>query len=110
MWQVACWLGTNSDVCKHVYLHSRSQSCVWSHAPIPLRSLFGELESPEQLYQHFSKLRDSSSGTSLPAMPSLGPGLDASVLAVLEACLRLDPAARPTARELLEMEFFCKEY
>lgn len=95
----------------HTYTDANSLVCYHTaNAPIPIRSLFGELESPEQLYQHFSKLRDSSSGTSLPAMPSLGPGLDASVLAVLEACLRLDPATRPTARELLAMEFFCKEY
>lgn len=95
----------------HTYTPAHSLVCDHAaNAPIPARSLFGELESPEQLYQHFSKLLDSSSGTIMPAMPSLGPGLDASVLEVLEACLRLDPATRPTARELLEMDFFCKEY
>jgi hypothetical protein len=97
----------------HTYTYAHGLVCDRPADACPpgiCRSLFGELDSPEQLYQHFSKLRDGSGNTSMPALPALGPGLDAAVLEVLEACLRLDPAARPTARELLDMEFFGKQY
>jgi serine/threonine protein kinase len=69
------------------------------------RSLFSDIESPEELYQHFGKLRGS--GASMPAMPQ---DLDTAVLEVLQACLQLDPAARPTAKQLLTMPFFSKQY
>lgn len=57
------------------------------------------------MYQHFGKLRGS--GASMPAMPQ---DLDAAVLEVLQACLQVDAADRPTAKQLLAMPFFSKQY
>lgn len=63
------------------------------------------MDSPEELYQHLAKLR--AKVAALPVMPS---GLDVDVLEVLEACLQVNPAARPTATQLLAMNFFLKTY
>jgi serine/threonine protein kinase len=43
-------------------------------------------------------------------MPAMPQNLDTAVLEVLQACLQVNPAARPTAKQLLAMPFFSKQY
>ena len=69
-----------------------------------LSPLFHNIENPEQLYQHFEVLRGSSDPQAL--LPPLPAGLHPEVAEVLVACLRVDPTQRPTAQQLLHMDFF----
>lgn len=98
-----------------------SLSPVFLHAGC--RPLFDGFDSAEALYQHFETLRtasaagnDSSSGSGATAvsqcvlLPVVPCGHDPDVVEVLEACLQLDPAKRPSSRELLGMKFFTKAY
>lgn len=67
---------------------------------------------------HFSELRAAtSSSSSTPAaqqhsslLPPLPAGLCQHVAEVLVACLQLEPGQRATASQLLDMQFFAKEY
>jgi hypothetical protein len=91
--------------------------CCWFLAAS--RPLFDGYESPEALYMHFSDLRaaSSSSSSSSPSavqqsalLPPLPSGLCPHVAEVLVACLQLEPGRRATASQLLDMQFFAKEY
>lgn len=76
------------------------------------RPLFDDFESPEALYQHLGEVRqavghDRRLGQLLPRIP---PHIDEAVVEMLEACLQVDPAKRPTANQLLQMKFFSRVY
>jgi serine/threonine protein kinase len=83
--------------------------------PALRRPLFNQFGNPEQLYQHLESLRSGmgSSSSEEPAVPPLQQqlcrlpvGTPPEALAVLEACLHVDPQQRATADQLLAMPFF----
>jgi serine/threonine protein kinase len=80
---------------------------------MPHRPLFDQFDNPEQLYQHLESLRSGAGSSEEPAaqplqqqLGQLPPGTPPEALAVLEACLHVDPQQRATADQLLSMPFF----